>query len=70
MDSSPDNSHKMSKYILSESVIDQQYRILDIFLKRVTYLKPTFLKLVSENIRSTVHQFYGRGGSIFLEGGV
>ena len=29
-----------------------------------------FLKQVSENIRSTVHQFHCRGGSIFLEGGV
>ena len=56
----------MSKYILSGSVIDQQYWTLIIFFK----MSDHFLKQVPENIGSTVHQFYCRGGSIFLEGGV
>ena len=54
----------MSKFILSESVIDQQYRTLDNLFIRSDY----FLKQMSGNIRSTLHQFHCRGGSIFLEG--
>ena len=39
MDSSPDNLAQNVKNILSESVIDQQYRTLDIFFKWVTIFK-------------------------------
>ena len=58
--------HRMSKFILSESVIDQQYRTIYKFF----IMSDHFRKQVSESIRSTVHQFHCRGGSIFLDGGV
>ena len=55
--------HWMSKYILSESLLDQQYRTIDTNFK----VRDHFCK---HCIRSTLHQFLCPGGSIFFEGDV
>ena len=58
--------HRMSKYILSDSFIDQQYRTLC----KTCIMKDQLWKKLSESVRSIQHQFHCRRGSIFLEGGV
>ena len=68
INSSPDYFAQNAKYILSESVIDQQYRTLD----NIFIMSDLFWEQVSEsiNIRSTIIVLHCQGGSIFIEGGV